>query len=96
MLNEFHSSEKLYREIRPLVQFWDNERERPTSGAFKDSKGISVDRQGDRQESEAIEQLNHRLLLDGAMVSVQYQECIEIPVTVAYLPVPENIFHSET
>jgi hypothetical protein len=95
MDDEFGSDERLYRKVRPLAQFWDAERQRPTSGAFKDKDGLSVDRQGQRQNNDAISQLNRRLPLDGAIVSLEYQEATKIPVLVMYKPLLENEFHSE-
>ena len=95
MHEKFQPDERLYRKIRPLEQFWDSESQRPTSGAFKDRNGLSVDRQGQRQNNDAISQLNSRLPGIGAIVSVEYQQCTEIPVLVVYKPLPENEFHSE-
>ncbi|HQL17523.1 MAG TPA: hypothetical protein PK775_09545 [Rectinema sp.] len=86
MHEEFQPDERLYRKIRPLEQFWDSESQRPTSGAFKDRNGLSVDRQGQRQNNDAINQLNSRLPGIGAIVSAEYQQCMEIPVLVAYKP----------
>ena len=86
MHEEFQPDERLYRKIRPLEQFWDSESQRPTSGAFKDRNGLSVDRQGQRQNNDAIDQLNSRLPGSGAIVSAEYQQCMEIPVLVAYKP----------
>ncbi len=95
MHEEFQPDERLYRKVRPLDQFWDAECQRPTSGAFKDKDGLSVDRQGQRQNSDAINQLDSRLPGNGAVVSIEYQECMKIPVLVSYKPLPENEFHSE-
>jgi len=95
MRSDFLSDEKLYRKIRPLDQFWDHERGRPTSGAFKDSRGLSVDRDGDRSESEVISAINERLSLDGFIVSVKYAQCQSIPTNVVHLPVQGNEYHSE-
>ena len=95
MHEKFQPDERLYRKIWPLEQFWDSESQRPTSGAFKDQNGLSVDRQGQRQNNDAINQLNSRLPGIGAIVSVEYQQCTEIPVLVVYKPLPENEFHSQ-
>jgi hypothetical protein len=95
MRSDFLPGEKLYRKIRPLEQFWDCERGRPTSGAFKDSKGLSVDRDGDRSEPEVISAIDERLPLDGFIVSVKYAQCQSIPTDVVYLPVQGNEYHSE-
>ena len=51
--SEIQDNEILYRAIHP--NFWNYEEDRPTSALFKDSKGVSVDRDGNRNEDEAIE-----------------------------------------
>ena len=61
MRTEFYPEENLYRKIRPIEAFWDMERNRPTSGAFKDKNGLSVDRQGERDEGEALRALEENL-----------------------------------
>jgi hypothetical protein len=95
MRTEFYPEEKLYRKIRPLEAFWDRERNRPTSGAFKDRNGLSVDRQGYRDEREVVRRLDEHLPQEGNIVSVEHQQCVDIEITVRYLPIPENEYHSE-
>lgn len=92
---EFYPEEKLYRKIRPVEAFWDFERDRPTSGAFKDKNGLSVDRQCYRDESEAIRTLAAHLPQEGKVVSVTHQQCSEVEIAVLYRPVPDNEYHSE-
>lgn len=48
--SEIEDEETLYRAIHP--SFWKEEEGRPTSALFKDSKGVSVDRDGEREEKE--------------------------------------------
>jgi len=50
--SEIQDSEILYRAIHP--SFWNYEEDRPTSALFKDRKGVSVDRDGDRSEDDAV------------------------------------------
>ena len=95
MRTEFYPEEKLYRKIRPLEAFWDRERNRPTSGAFKDRNGLSVDRQGYRDEREVVRKLDEHLPQEGNIVSVEHQQCVDIEITVRYLPIPGNENHSE-
>ncbi|MFZ3110555.1 MAG: hypothetical protein WA234_07715 [Rectinemataceae bacterium] len=95
MRAEFYPEEKLYRKIRPLEAFWDQERNRPTSGAFKDKRGLSVDRQGERDERDVIQTLDKHLPQEGTIVSVSHQQCVNIEIAVVYLPIPENVYHSE-
>lgn len=50
--SEIQDNEILYRAIHP--SFWNYEEDRPTSALFKDRKGVSVDRDGNRNENEVI------------------------------------------
>lgn len=50
--SEIQDGEILYRAIHP--SFWNYEEDRPTSALFKDRKGVSVDRDGNRNENEAV------------------------------------------
>lgn len=51
--SEIQDKELLYRAIHP--NFWNYEENRPTSALFKDSKGVSVDRDGEREEKDIVE-----------------------------------------
>ena len=51
--SDIGDNEILYRAIHP--SFWDYEEDRPTSALFKDRKGVSVDRDGGRIETETVE-----------------------------------------
>ncbi len=53
--SEIQDNEILYRAIHP--NFWNSEENRPTSALFKDDKGVSVDRDGNRTEELALESL---------------------------------------
>lgn len=50
--SEIQDYETLYRAIHP--NFWNYEEDRPSSALFKDRKGVSVDRDGNRDQNEAI------------------------------------------
>ena len=50
--SEIQDNEILYRAIHP--NFWNYEEDRPTSALFKDRKGVSVDRDGDRNKADAV------------------------------------------
>ncbi len=50
--SEIQDSEILYRAIHP--NFWNYEEDKPTSALFKDRKGVSVDRDGERSKEEAV------------------------------------------
>lgn len=87
--------EKLFRAILPLEAFWDEENNRPTSGAFKDNKGLSVDRQAGRSVSDAVQALLATKKEDSKIVSVTVSFCRSVPVLPVYKPVENNIYHSE-
>jgi len=56
MLNdEIEDSEFLYRGV--VTQNRDFENDRPTSATFKDSKGVSVDRDGGREDKYCVNHL---------------------------------------
>lgn len=90
---QFNPDESLYRGV--VKANWDYEKARPSSATFKDSNGISVDRDGGRSESECIESLlaNRRW---KAIAKVTVQDVLDVSAIVIYKPVvPKNIFHSE-
>lgn len=84
--------EYLYRGIIELN--WDYENNRPSSSAFKDSKGVSVDRDYYRIEQDCIDFL--RVKKDFFAISkVQTTKIRELNTIVKYLPVENNVYHSE-
>jgi hypothetical protein len=92
MLPDISSEEYLFRGV-PHIQ-WDFQHNRPSSAIFKDSKGVSVDRDYKRKSDECI----HRLLELRDFVSVikiKVQRVLEINASVFYKPTPDNIYHSE-
>lgn len=46
--------EILNRAIKPFPNWWKLDVNRPSSAAFKDSRGVSVDRDGGRNQSHII------------------------------------------
>ncbi len=94
LLNErFNSEESLYRGVVKIN--WDYEKARPSSATFKDSNGISVDRDGGRNESECVDFLLAKRKWK-AIAKVTVQNVLDVNAVVIYKPdVPENIFHSE-
>mgnify|MGYP007101926780 FL=1 len=90
-----NGDEKLFRAILPIEAFWDAENNRPTSGAFKDNKGLSVDRQADRSVGDSVQTLLSTKQADSKIVSVTVKTCRTIPVLPVYKPLENNIYHSE-
>jgi hypothetical protein len=89
-----NDTELLYRAITIYPHLWKNELNKPSSAAFKDSKGVSVDRDGQRDETEIIKILKDRFDLK-AIVKLETAFCRNIGARVLAKPTKENIFHAE-
>lgn len=92
MDNTFEAKERLYRSVYPTEDFMKNDKTL-TSVAFKDPRGLSVDRQGERTEREALTFAKSHF--KGLPVSVSVQDCIDADAAVVYAPHEDNKFHSE-
>jgi hypothetical protein len=90
---EIDDSEYLYRRVILNPSFWDSEKKLPTSAIFKDSNGVSVDRQGERSQKDIIrDALKYPL---KALVHVKTEKCRELDTVPVYKPVEDNMYHSE-
>jgi hypothetical protein len=85
-------SEFLYRGI--IEDFWDYNHNRPSSAIFKDSKGVSVDRDAKRNENDCIDFLKLKKNF-FAICKVQAKIVREENAMIKYLPEIDNIYHSE-
>ncbi|WP_343273340.1 hypothetical protein [Lentibacillus songyuanensis] len=76
--------------------YWKTETGRPTSAVFKDSKGVSVDRDGGRNDSEVTASFIQRFGDENirSIVSVTAQYCCEIDTHLVYAPVEGNEYHA--
>lgn len=90
--NDIAESEFLYRGI--IEKNWDYENNRISSAAFKDSQGVSVDRDNFRDERECVDFLNKKKDF-FAVCKIQNCKVIELNAMTKYLPIDSNIFHSE-
>lgn len=86
--------EVLYRAIRPYPFLWNPQVNRPSTAAFKDPNGLSVDRDGGRPECEIIEEYQSRFDL-RAIVSITAGECRQIEVYPVASPSKYNPWHAE-
>lgn len=86
------NNEFLYRGI--IEHFWDFENNRPSSAIFKDSKGVSVDRDIARNENDCVEFLQSKKDF-FAICKIQTKKVRELDAIAKYLPVEGNIYHSE-
>lgn len=92
-LNPFIENEEyLYRGIIELN--WDYENNRPSSATFKDSFGVSVDRDCGRLEGNCISYLNNKKDF-FAICKVITEKVRELDAYVKYVPKEDNIYHSE-
>lgn len=87
-------NETLFRGIVRNPNFWKNKTNLPSSAAFKDSKGVSVDRDGNRNTDECIRFLNSRLDL-RAVVSINAQDVIDLSLLLIPKEEEDNPYHAE-
>lgn len=88
---EIQDNETLYRAIHP--SFWNYEEDRPTSALFKDRKGVSVDRDGNRDESQALNFLLNSRKNFGAG-NLNAGQTRNIGTYLKPDKIPENDFHT--
>jgi hypothetical protein len=94
MLNEhIEDFEYLYRRIILNPNFWDFDNNKPSSAIFKDSNGVSVDRQGQRREHVIVE--TFRQFPIRAVAKIRAIECRNLLTYPVYKPLEENQYHSE-
>lgn len=79
-------TETLYRAVRAWPKYW-KENGGLSPAAFKDSRGLSVDRDGDRNEEKVIHDFRKRKF-DGTLISVGAKECKGLNVYLK--PEPSN------
>lgn len=95
MGNDFIKDEELlYRAIKPYPNWWKEKEKRPSSAAFKDSLGVSVDRDAKRDESEIIGAIEKRFELK-AIVKVKTSYCRELQTYPFPKPLIDNPEHAE-
>lgn len=89
--------EVLYRNIKIDDILWDREFNRPSSAAFKDKNGLSVDKLGDRNENQIIENLKKRFFRDKkrAVVKITVKKCLDIKLYPVNKPTKNNKYHAE-
>lgn len=94
MLNDYiEDHEFLYRRVILNPNFWDFEKNKPTSAIFKDSNGASVDRQHDRNDEDVIK--SFKTLPIRAIVKILTSTCRELNTFPVYKYLPDNIYHCE-
>lgn len=86
--------EILYRAIKPFPNWWKSEIKRPSSAAFKDSRGVSVDRDARRTSDVVVKELRNRFSV-RAVVSISVAECREFNTYPIGKPLPNQPEHAE-
>jgi hypothetical protein len=89
---EISDNEFLFRGI--IEKFWDYSQNRPSSAAFKDSKGVSVDRSAFRDDRDCINHLYSKRSF-FAVSKIKAKAVRDLNALVLYLPEDNNIYHSE-
>ena len=92
MDNNFDGGEALYRAVLPSSSYI-KEDGSISSGAFKDKKGLSVDRGNYRSDREVVDNMKHRL--NGRIAKFYVQDCYDVEAVPMYLPEEDDEFHSE-
>ena len=104
--DEFQNGETLLRGILNKPDFWKDKENRPSSAAFKDSRGgTSVNRTGKTREyyNESLEQLktSEKGKYFRAIAEVEVVLCESLELHLKYCPIKDkidmedNIYHSE-
>ncbi|WP_143242267.1 hypothetical protein [Bhargavaea cecembensis] len=94
MIFMLKDEEILYRAIGPAPFHWSTQANRPSSAAFYDKNGLSVDRKGNRDQEEIVELFSKRFKLK-AVVSISAHTCMGIEVHPAAAPSRSNRWHAE-
>lgn len=92
MDEDFECNERLYRGLPPM---WIEKDNTVSSAAFKDLQGVSVDRDGGRDEQNCIERLVNampKFVGVGRLTCGDVVGCGALPV---YCPTKANKYHSE-
>jgi hypothetical protein len=97
MDNIISREEKLFRNVITNPSFWKTATGKPSSALFKDSKGVSVDRDGVRDYDTIVETFRQRFRDDNikAIIYVNAAFCLDLGTHLIYKPEHDNIYHSE-
>lgn len=87
----FYDEELIYRGV--IASFWDEKNNRPSSAAFKDSFGCSVDRQGDRNHNDSLISIRNNLPNVEKVSYISYKDCCECSSSVHPDPTENNSYH---
>lgn len=95
MLSPYLSDDEiLYRAVKPFPNWWKPELNKPSSAVFKDSRGVSVDRDAGRSNTEVVAELRSRFPV-RAVVSISVAICRGIGTHPIARPLPNHPEHAE-
>lgn len=89
--------EQLYRMVGciPGIPTWKDSENRPTSAAFKDKDGLSVDRDGGRTDDQVCRDMENRFENRIAVVSLLAGQCRQFGAYPVAKHEDWNHFHAE-
>jgi len=85
--------EELFRGIPPVPSHWKTSEDRPSSAVFKDKNGLSVDRDGDREDDQIVSVLEDRWSKNHGAVAVTAESCRETEAVPVGDPIDGNPYH---
>jgi len=88
------NDERLFRAIKPRPDFWSTSDNRLSSAFFKDSQGVSVDRNGDREQDEVNNFFKSRFENLKGLALVYASKCLEIKCRLIPKQEVDNPFHA--
>ena len=92
MDEHFASNECLYRGLHSL---WIEDDNTVSSAAFKDSGGVSVDRDGGRNQRECVDRLLEALPQLAGVCKLTICDVEACDAVAVYRPISNNEYHSE-
>ena len=92
MDEKFASNECLFRGLHPM---WIEDDNTVSSAAFKDSAGVSVDRDGGRDEQDCVNRMVDALPQIAGVCKLTCGDVEDCEALAVYCPVPDNEYHSE-
>ena len=90
-----NDTEMLYRSVPNIEGYWNPETGRVSSAVFKGSSGISVDRDGGRDETAIIAALEMRFTEAAGIVVIHAGACRACGTHPVALPEHDNPYHAE-
>ena len=93
--DEILDHEALYRSVPSRPSHWVIGEGCPTSAVFKDKRGVSVDRDGGREEQAIIQSFVDRKGAEAGLIAVTARQCRDCNTNPFSKPLDENPYHAE-